>query len=249
MVNIPRLLLLGGTGSGKTITAVDYIKEYYELGFVPYSNQELFNMDYYHIEDMNFIDDIDDNENNVVYWGEAGELGKGYYQTIMGQLIAQSRKSIGENHVFIMDGQVRQQTNSLIRGMFDYIQYPFILTRYNKVPVHVRLLTFKRDLIKPEPTFYYVGNEYRNVYEAGFCYETKDMVNKSGDGRFKKYLKMYVEYVGTSKKIKDLTTIIHKKHGENKSDSDMFARQIIHALDWDMISEKELQELMNKVNN
>ena len=240
-----RLLLLGGTGCGKTITAVDYLKEYFDLGYDIYSNIELFNMDYYLIEDMNFTEEVDDTKKNAVYWGEVGELGKGYYQTVMGQLIAQSRKSIGEEQIFIMDGQVRQQTNALIRGMFDLIQYPFILTKFENIPVHVKLMTFQRDLIRPEPTFYYTRDDFRNVYESAFCYKTKDLVHKTGDGRSKKYIKLYAEFVGSNKKLTDLKTIIHKKHGENKSDADMIAREIVNALEWGTIDEKELEVYMH----
>lgn len=191
-------------------------------------------VNYTHIDSTDFIQDVDPDERNFVLVDEVGEISRGYYQFSFAQLMAQSRKSIGEDQVFIMTAQVSQQTSATMRGMVDYIIYPEIMARHkkDKKPVFVKAHFYRKIPRMVRPTFEKEGYQMRRVYEACDFYDTFHEVSQMSDGKFKKFLKVYGEYVDSKGKIRELTTRLHKDEGLNKSDADMMARQIVNARLW-----------------
>lgn len=241
-----RMGLLGDTGSGKTVTGVDLIKEYYGLGYNIYSNIKLYNIEFEWIKDTSFIESIDNTEKNFVFVDEVGEISTGFYQFNFGQLMAQSRKSIGEDQIFCLTAQVRQQANSRIWGMVDYLFYPVILTRDKDSgkPVHVKIMVKRKIPFLDKPVFVFDRKKtmYRNVFYSCELYDTLEMVEPIRDGKEKKYLKKYSMYIGSDGELQNLKTLLHKKEGLNKSEADMIAREIIYANEWGNFDETKIRK-------
>lgn len=229
-----RCIFLGGTGSGKTVCSVKLILEQYLKSYIKpkiWSNIELKNIEYTPFTDTRQVRDMDNKDFNIVFVDEVGEMGRGFHAFSFGQLLAQSRKSVGENQLFIMTAQVKSQTNTVMRGMVDYIFFPEILTREegSNKPHDVKLNVFVKDKFSLGSSFTMQKRPlFINVYDACECYDTYEEVNPLKDGRFLNYLSKYNKYIGTKGNIKNLTSILVANEGLNISNADRIARLIIH---------------------
>lgn len=232
-----RAIILGDTGSGKTLLAIDILREYAEIGFIPWSNVHLKGIDYHHIDGTDFITNTDTSKPNFILVDEVGEIARGICQYNFGQLMAQSRKSIGENQIFLMTAQVSQQTSNTMKGMVDYIIYPEILSWDSKDhrPRAIRADFYRKIPRMTRPEFEYYGKQYREVFETCDFYDTAQMIDPMEDGRFKKYLTEYEHYVDSKGMLTALSLILQEKKGLNITDSKRMARKIINARAWGLI--------------
>ena len=233
-----RGIILGDTGSGKTLLAIDMLLEYYGKGFKVWSNIPLNNVDYTLVTGTDFIDDVDESEANFVLIDEVGEVSRGLNQFNFGQLMAQSRKSIGENQVFLMTAQVSQQASSTMKGLVDYIIYPTILQRnledHNK-PTILQADFYRKAPRTSRPIFDYFDTLYYNTTETCDAYNTHELVEALEDGRFKKYLTKYAEYIDSKGRVRELKLILQEKNGLNLAEAERMALKIVNSRAWGLL--------------
>ena len=231
-----RFTVLGDTGSGKTLLAVDYLKECFDKGYTVWSNIDL-GFDFNLVDSTNFTDVIDPRVRNAVLIDEVGEINTGICRYNFGQLLAQSRKSVGENQLFIMTAQVSQQASTVMKGMVDYLVYPEIIVKDGKTdkPVVVKADFYRKMQRTSIPMFSFYTSDYRNVYDSCDLYDTYQMVDALSDGRVNKYLKKYSEFISTKGTLTDLSTLLQEKEGLNIAESKRMARKIIHAVEWGLM--------------
>ena len=237
-----RYIIFGDTGDGKTLTAVSFIVEHYLSGekWNIYSNIHLKGIDYIPIEDTAFIESLDARKNNFVFIDEVGEIGRGHYQFTFNSLVSQSRKSIGENQIFMMTTQTQNQANIVLKGMVDFFIYPNIILREgeDERPALIELDFYKKNK-RSVPLSFSLCNDlipksqrFRFVYDICDYYDTLEMVEGMQDGRLYKYLELYENFIDSTREIKNLKTIINEKHGLSLSESERMARKVIFAKEW-----------------
>jgi len=224
-----RICILGDTGDGKTLSAVDILYEYYQLGYLVYSNIHL-EIPYEKITTINFFETVDNTKKNIVLIDEIGELGKASSSTMFSftQMLAQSRKSIGENHHLIMTTQTKHQTNPTMRGLVDYLVFPEILVRENEKPVIVQLDWYSKIKRTYPVEFWFTHSTYRYVQKTCEMYDTMEIAKPLQNRSFEKYLKKYKKFIGT-RKIKNLYVKLLTETGLNKTENMELARQICYA--------------------
>lgn len=234
---ILRIGILGDTGSGKTVLAIDILREYHTFGYINWCNIPLINIENNLVKGTDFIEKVDAKKKNTVLIDEVGEVSRGINQFNFGQLMAQSRKSIGEDQLFIMTSQVSQQTSTTMKGMIDFIVYPQILSREfgTKKPIIIRADFYKKMQRTATPRFYLHSKQYRDVHSSCDYYDTNVLVDALQDGRFKKYIKEYEKYIDSEGEIKNLKLILQEKHGLNLAESERMSRKIINARKWELI--------------
>lgn len=232
-----RAIILGDTGSGKTALAVDYLKEYYEAKFKIWCNIPLFNIDFEVVTGTDFIEETNIQDKNFVLIDEVGEISRGLQQFNFGQLMAQSRKSIGEDQIFFMTAQVSQQSSTTMKGLVDYIIYPDILIRRkaDNCPVVIKADFYRKVPRMSSPIFEFYATQHRNVEDSCKLYDTFQLVDPLEDGRFKKYLNRYEKYIDAKGVLTELATILQEKEGLNITESKRTARKIVNARTWELI--------------
>ena len=249
-----RICLLGDTGSGKTIVAIYTLVDYFKMGFKIYSNIKLtgiFKDNYTLISNTGFINIINENKKNIVLLDEVGRTtyeGRTHNAVRLGDLVTQSRKSIGEESHLIFTTQLESQLNDVLIGLSDFIVYPNIILRYGNlyphikgrekfIPLIIQLLIKIKQKTKDGSTYfktmkspYYLEKDFKIISSY---YNTYEEVSRFGDGSYIVLKDKYKEYVGKERKVKELKIKLQFKDHLNISESDRVARAIIMGLEDD----------------
>jgi hypothetical protein len=234
-----RICFYGRTGFGKTLTAVYQALNYYYKGYKIYSNIHLKGefKEYTYITNTNFTKIINNKEKNVVLIDEIGKTtntGRSHNAINFSNIVAQSRKSFGEDSHLLLTTQIEQFLR-MLEGLIDYEFFPQIVLRdeYTGKPLVLKLEikrvidintgTGKRYKFIPYAnTFLYYG-----VYECCDFYDTYEEVESFGDGEYIEMQKIYKNYVGKKGKLEELANKIQFEKGKNISESKRLARAVI----------------------
>ena len=250
-LKMTRICLLGDTGSGKTIVAIFMLTDYLKQRFKVYSNIKLrgiFKDKFTLISNTGFINKVDENVKNIVLLDEVGRTtyeGRTHNAIRLGDLVTQSRKSIGEESHLIFTTQLESQLNDVLIGLSDYIIYPNIILNHSDIypnikgrekfiPVIIQLLikvkrrtregyNYFKTIKKP----YYLEKDFKSLVTY---YNTYEEVARFGDGSYITLKDKYKEYVGKESKIKELKIKLQFKDHLNISESDRVARAIVMGL-------------------
>ena len=237
--------LLGGLGSGKTLTAVTIIVKFREKfpDSQIYSNINL-KMPFTPIEDTDFFNEVDNQDHNIILIDEIGEMRTGVTAIMFDQKISQARKKVGEKTIMLLTTQVKNQTNQTLRGTTTYMAYPEIFQeRFNpqlnkKEPVTVKVEYQPRIPRTYPPQFdsYNPVLKYYNVIPALGLYNTYEEVSGLSDGSYKYFFKKYAQYLDSETiNITGLTTLIQMKEGISNADARRKARLILNASAWGLV--------------
>lgn len=248
-----RICFLGDTGDSKTLSAIALLLEYYHKGFKVYSNINLKEdlKDYIHISNTNFINIIDENIKNIVLMDEIGRTTyeKGTHNAVkFGDLVTQSRKSIGEDSHLLFTAQIEKQLTETLKQLSDYLIYPRVLIRIKdlypnttglkkNMPLVVQW-NIKEKMRSKEGIVYFKTRRIPYYPKINFplvtkCYNTFQMVNRIGDGMYLELKKKYPSFINTKGKLKELKVILQFKESLNIAESDRIARAIILNLEED----------------
>lgn len=224
-----RIGLVGDTGSGKTLVMVKMLYEYHIQGYQVLSNVDLDFSSIY-VDEINIDDKTDNKTKNIVGIDEIGEEEAGKPQIKLSQLMAQSRKSIGEHSHMILTFQIEGQTRSILRGLLDCLVYPRIILRADdNKPIFIELEWFTKLPKLYPPKFVLFMKERINVYDFCNKYNTFQKQKPLKDLSYMKYVEQYKDYIGERKKLTKLSILIRQKEGVNKATSKEIAISIINA--------------------
>lgn len=246
-----RICLLGDTGEGKTISAIYILSDYFSKGYKVYSNIKLtgiFKGKYTLIKNTGFTEEINPHEKNIVLLDEVGRTtyeGRTHNAIRLGDLITQSRKSIGEYSHLLFTTQLESQLNDVLKGLSDFLIYCQIAVRHGdlygygnekaSLPVIIKWLLKVKQRDKEGLTYfevidnpYYLEKDFEKV--SGY-YNTFEEVERFGDGAYLKLKKKYKAYTGTQRSLQNLKTVLHFKENLNLAESDRIARAIILDLE------------------
>lgn len=221
------MIIFGDQGSGKTLCLTALAKYYENKNYDILANFHLLKTKYKFI-DSTYFNKFDFYGKQCVLVDEIGIVTstRNIHAISLTTLLAQSRKRIGEKYGhLIMAAQSALQTNNDIRAMVDYLAFPEIKRDFNDIPFYGILRIHKK--FPNSNQFFYCKNwiiDFENI--LGF-YKTDEIIEPIKDGSLMKFKDKYKEYLGETKRRKELALILRHHEGLGKSESEDMAYSII----------------------
>jgi hypothetical protein len=215
-----RFSFLGNTGAGKTLLATKYIIDKYKEGYKVYCNYHLTEglIDYTYVDDLNFTKLVDNKDKNIVVIDEIGEIGRGIKKYGFERLMAQSRKSIGEEQIFIIISQVKNQQSNVLLSMIDYILKPKVLDlRIDGKPAFLIVWVYEIKTTLSSITPKFLNKSLVDI--TGVCdyYNHEEILGGFKDTTNDYLLDKYKGFIGSKGMLKTLSKHLEKQEGFNKT--------------------------------
>lgn len=228
------MCIFGDTGEGKTLLATAIILHEYKNGHKILSNIDFNKIEYQPINDAAPLMELDFNEPYTVFIDELGiTTSEGMTKATIGlsNLMAQSRKMIGEKSHLILTAQSQHQANIMIKSMLDIIAYPYLFFDEKedgaKIPKWGYLDIFQK--VKHRDIFVNTGKKlFNNLDKVCEYYDTAQIVEKFKTGKINKLKEKYSDHIGGN--ISNLKAILEEYEGLSKTDAIKYARMIVNDL-------------------
>lgn len=226
-----RCLIIGDTGEGKTLSMVALALHYYSLGYTLFANFHLKLIPFTFIDNSNFTKSLKFSEKHCVLIDEVGitTAKRNYLAINFSNLLAQSRKSIGEKSHLFMTTQSSQQINILIKGLLDYVMFPRLYRDMNDIPQFCVLEIHEK--LANSPAFIPTKKKIlRNLDKILEYYDTSELVNPFSGSDLQNLKKKYKYYVGAIRELKNLSVLLQEKEKLGITESERTARAIINDM-------------------
>lgn len=234
-----RLLLMGTTGCGKTLTAVRIAQFIHQnFGYKIYSNVELFNLPYTHLNNSNPLKDIKFNEKSVIIIDEIGISVRGntIHSQSFSDLLAQSRKRFKtEKSWLIMTAQIVEQIPLQVAELIDEIwtiQNDTVDGRPYKLGGNIPFaVKYERKVYIPKYMSFVVYPKMRwisGLHHAINSYDTFRETRKFVTTQLEEFAERYSEFIGEKKMRGELEDILVEVEGLSIAEAKRTARKIIN---------------------